>query len=475
MRKRAALVRGLTRTNAVPTTESETLTLVSINVHGQTGFTLGKQKQIQDCIIQYNADIVACQEINIDDETFGQCLNLTCNYTIVSNNAENGYGTAMFVSNSLNYDNVKRDTSGKIISLDIGNFTMTNVYLQSGNDRVSRNVRENEIAETLPEILQTNKASGACIGDYNCIINNKDATRNQNDKQSPSLKRLVSALQWKDSFRLLYPSDLVFSREYDSVAHGPGATRIDRCYVYGDVEVLEVQYVGAAFSDHMIQIVKLKLPPSCQKSISPRNSPLFKAKPEAVRDEVFKARLREEYIVWEEARNTGNISTLDWWENTVKPGIKSLLRRRGKEIREDRRGQINLLQLRQSYLVKKIQQSGRNVAARGGNVRQLLAELRMVQADINQWYSDETERIKIQAKTDDINSSEKVRIYHHENHRKHIRKSSIMKLDTEEGMKEGHRECMDYLENNVEKVFGNAAILDRAAQQKRTISCCQLM
>ena len=136
MRKGAALGRGLTRINAVPTTEGETLTLVSINVHGQTGFTLGKQKQIQDCISQYNADIVACQEINIDDETFGQCLNLTCNYTIVSNNAENGYGTAMFVSNSLNYDNVKRDTRGKIISLDVGNFTMTNVYLQSVNDRV---------------------------------------------------------------------------------------------------------------------------------------------------------------------------------------------------------------------------------------------------------------------------------------------------------------------------------------------------
>ena len=78
----------MTRTNAMPMTESETtLTLVSINVHGQTGLTLSKQKQIQDCISQYKADIVSCQEINIDEETFSQCLKLTCNYSIVTNNA----------------------------------------------------------------------------------------------------------------------------------------------------------------------------------------------------------------------------------------------------------------------------------------------------------------------------------------------------------------------------------------------------
>ena len=40
-----------------------------------------------------------------------------------------------------------------------------------------------------------------------------------------------------------------------------------------------------------------------------------------------------------------------------------------------------------------------------------------------------------------------------------------MKLETENGMLEGHRECMDYLEDNVEKVFGNAAVLDGDAQQ----------
>ena len=40
-----------------------------------------------------------------------------------------------------------------------------------------------------------------------------------------------------------------------------------------------------------------------------------------------------------------------------------------------------------------------------------------------------------------------------------------MKLETENGVIEGHRECMDYLEESVEKVFGNEAMLDDTAQQ----------
>ena len=37
----------------------------------------------------------------------------------------------------------------------------------------------------------------------------KDATKNQAEKMSPSLKRLVSTLEWRDVFRLLHPRDLL--------------------------------------------------------------------------------------------------------------------------------------------------------------------------------------------------------------------------------------------------------------------------
>ena len=446
--------------------ENEVLTIASLNICGQSGLNLIKQKQIQDFIQLYNVDILACQEINIDDTTFSQCPNISSNFTIISNNAINKYGTCLLITNSLMYESVVRDTDGRIVSVNVGDLTLSNVYLHSGNDRVQRNCRENTISEVLPQILQNSKPSGLCIGDFNCIIDKKDATRNQAEKMSPSLKRLVNTMQWSDVFRLLYPNDLIYSREYDNAVHGTGATRIDHCYRYGEINVIEVNYVGVAFTDHNALVVKIKILPNCKKYMSPRVSPLFKAKPEAVKDEVFKARLCAQYEVWEAAKNTANIPTLDWWERTVKPGIRQLLRVRGRELRLEKMRRINLLQLRQSYLIRKIQEEGRGRGNERGPVHHHLVNLRIVQSEIKQWYIEESEKIKIQSKVDEINENETVRIYHHEIHKKNIRKLAILKLEKQDGsVVEGHRKCMELLESSIESVFGVAPILSLDSQQ----------
>ena len=62
----------------------------------------------------------------------------------------------------------------------------------------------------------------------------------------------------------------------------------------------------------------------------------------------------------------------------------------------------------------------------------------------------DSEKIKLQSKTDEVNSSEGVRIYHHELHAKHIKKSSILKLKTENGILQGHEEVRRFLEESVD-------------------------
>lgn len=326
--------------------------------------------------------------------------------------------------------------------------------------------RENAFSETVPNILQESQENGVILADFNCIIEKKDATRNQDEKMSPSLKRLCATFNWTDTFRRLYPNDLVYSHYYNSGVYGDGATRIDRCYTFGNVTVMECAYVGFASSDHMAIVIKLKLPATCSNHISPRFSPLFKAKPEVVKDQIFKARLHENFTIWKDSRISANIPTLAWWEGTVKPGIRYLLRCRGTEMRQERRGRLNLLLLRQCYLVRRLQGMGRLVGVGGGEARQVLAELRTIQADIRLWYKEASEKIKIHAKTNEINETENVRIYHHTNHQKHIKNSSILKLETENGIIEGHEECMKYIESNVEKTFGVPPELDETAQKK---------
>ena len=222
----------------------------------------------------------------------------------------NKYGTAFLISNELKFDNLQCDTEGRIMSVNVGSTTIFNGYLHCGNDRLMKANREQTIAETIPNMLQNSRDSGLFLADWNCITDVKDATRNQNEKISPSLKRLIASMKWSDVFRQLYPSAQIYSRYYSNAAYGEGATRIDRGYVYGDITILEAQYVGVALSDHMGLIVKVKMPRFCSNVVSPRASPLFKARPEVVRDPVFKARLQEQYTVWEEARTVSHIPTL---------------------------------------------------------------------------------------------------------------------------------------------------------------------
>ena len=63
-----------------------------------------------------------------------------------------------------------------------------------------------------------------------------------------------------------------------------------------------------------------------------------------------------------------------------------------------------------------------------------------------------------------MDSSETVRIYHHELHSKQIKRTSILKLQTETGMLEGHAACSKYLEDTVGDLLLHPANLDRAAQ-----------
>ena len=67
-----------------------------------------------------------------------------------------------------------------ICDITIGNF-----YVFSGTDGLSRNKRENILAEVIPRIL-IKKPLGIWGGDLNSIIDKKDA------KMSPSCRRLVS-------------------------------------------------------------------------------------------------------------------------------------------------------------------------------------------------------------------------------------------------------------------------------------------
>jgi hypothetical protein len=196
--------------------------------------------------------------------------------------------------------------------------------------------------------------------------------------------------------------------------------------------------------------VKIKLPAKFSRLLSPKFKPQFKSKSDVIKDEEFNRRLTENLREWNMIRELG-VDVLVWWELLLKPGMRKLLIECGKEIKQERLGFLNLLQLRQSYLVRKIQM---------GSLEKL-GELKEVQNNIQLWHSQECEKVKLQSRSEEHISSEKVCIYHHA---KHIKKSSILKLQTENGTLEGHEACTKFLEKIVSDLLTRPAELDDAQE-----------
>ena len=112
--------------------------------------------------------------------------------------------------------------------------------------------------------------------------------------------------------------------------------------------------------------------------------------------------------------------------------------------------ELNLLLVRQAYLNRKVKLGHTNN----------LAELRTVHSFIQQWYQKQCEKIKLESRASEFQESEKVTIYHHEIHKKLIRKSAILKLQTPDGLLEGHDQCAAFLEKDVKNLLLTDANLD---------------
>ena len=96
-------------------------------------------------------------------------------------------------------ENVKMDTEGRAIIFSVDKLTLGNIYLHSGTDAISRGERENYCSEILPQLLLNCQEAGCLDGDWNCITDKNDCTRNPHSKMPSSLKRLIQVYSLKDS------------------------------------------------------------------------------------------------------------------------------------------------------------------------------------------------------------------------------------------------------------------------------------
>ena len=425
-----------------------------MNLKGQATLDFIKQKAIEDVIRRGHYDIVMMQEIDVKNDTFENCDYINSNYTIYSNNARSGFGTATLVSSSLTVGSERYDEEGRVIILEIGDLTACNVYLPSGTDNRARSKRDKYCAELLPRLLTNCKPMGICAGDWNCIVHNRDASNYPTAKISNTLQRLIKLGKWRDCYRELHPNGGEYSRFYQK-GNTKGASRIDRAYQWGEGEVISTGHISLSYSDHHALEWSIKMP-GMEKIKNPRARPRFKISDEVVEDEEFKKRLAAGMEAWERIRNFGSMTeTLRWWDRIVKPGIRKIGRERAIEIHQEQREKLDLLMMHQRYFNYKLQNGDKTK----------LGPLKVANARITEHYQEVCQTYKNQTRVQEFQERENVSIYHHELHHKVIKRSAILKLETERGILEGHDSCARYLEESVEELLENRAQLDPAAQE----------
>lgn len=163
-------------------------------------------------------------------------------------------GTEIMVKSHIKTSGIQRSIDSRIISLQIDqHVTICNIYAPSGY--ALRAEREKFFTDTIPHYI--NHGTGELIlgGDFNAVINKKDANHTSN--HSSSLKFLVESLKLSDAWEHVHKTVV----DYTFVRNGSGA-RLDRFYVTEGVKqnVVDIKSNVCCFSDHKSVILKVKLP-----------------------------------------------------------------------------------------------------------------------------------------------------------------------------------------------------------------------
>ena len=330
--------------------------------------------------------------------------------------------------------------------------SLVNLYLHSGTDQESRILREDFI-NNIPNVLLYKKKNGLLGGDMNSIVDKKDALNYPEQKMSKCFKKLINLYELSDTFRHIYPHSKQFSRYY--VWKGKeGATRIDRCYSWGNMRVQEAEYLVVSFSDHLAHVITLDT--SSIKSLNNhRKRSLYKIKHFVIEDVIFQSNVRNSFQEWLILKD--GLSPTFWWENIVKPGIKYIALSREKEINRQRRRKLAALQLRLSFHLKTLKKCAPE------DFVKCLTKLESVKAEMKLFYQERAKIILMQNRAEVFDMSDVTKLYHYESLNNYVTKSDIKKIDVDGHIYEGQNDIEKAINRSLEESMSETFKLDLAA------------
>lgn len=281
-------------------------TFATFNVNGVRN--IATQEMVREFLRNKSIDIACLQEVNQEN------LSWIFPYKYISNPGTNNRGTAIIYRSDFEVSDVLCDTEGRIISVDIANIRLINVYSPSGSQRKAE--RELFFAKDVPIHFSLSNKPVILIGDFNCTLRREDSIGSFNFCNN--LNALVSNLNLKDVWLITNINkqiDYTFQR-------GNSASRIDRAYIPEHIccNVNRSKVFSIPFSDHHALLFTMT---TAEKTFTLGWGPFKIPNYLLSKNQVFETNTREI-----EKAKTQRLYTVDkcqWWYR-LKANLKGLLK-----------------------------------------------------------------------------------------------------------------------------------------------------
>ena len=258
-----------------------------------------------------NLDLVGLQEV-----LFDRLPAVIKDYKIISNPHSKGGGTAFIYKATLNLSLVAAAADGRIIITKLNELSFVNVYAPSGCLHIK--TRKDFYRTVIVPYLSGSKQT-VMLGDFNAVTRKID--RRENDiitgKPSEELKDIISAFNFIDVWVNHKASEEGHTRFNKS-----GSARLDHIYTTNDTiaATSDVQNDKLSFSDHNCLHCVLNVKEILHRHISPKDK-VWKLNCAVLTEEEYAERIKY-FLTSARKLPTYNHNMCEWWEDTVKPGVK---------------------------------------------------------------------------------------------------------------------------------------------------------
>lgn len=157
--------------------------IASLNIRGIS--SVEKRRSLLNFCLFEGLDIIGLQEV-----TFNKCSVLESHFNFISNIGPRKLGTGLLIRKEISYKKELLEPDGRLIAIDIGPFTIINIYAPPGMK--FKGERDEFFRKIFPSYASTTKLPLIVFGDFNCIDDVNDLSKSK--KQSNSTKKLSRSL-----------------------------------------------------------------------------------------------------------------------------------------------------------------------------------------------------------------------------------------------------------------------------------------